>query len=63
MLKSFLLYWGLQKAKHSFSREFTEGGNMPEIIKMPELPQEKGQTCLLNPELGWRCGSSGRTLA
>lgn len=47
MLKILLLYWGLQKAV----KKTTEGGNMPEIIKMPELLQEKEQHAFLNPEL------------
>jgi hypothetical protein len=52
MLEIFLLYWGLQKATHSFSRKTTtKRGDMPDVIKMPEPRWEEGQTCLLNPEL------------
>jgi len=47
MLKILLLYWGLQKAKHSYSREKSLRGNVLEIIKKPELLEGKEQTCPL----------------
>lgn len=51
MLKIFLLPQGLQKAKHSCSRENLWAGNVLEITQMPELLQGKEQTYLLNSRI------------